>query len=69
VDLVAVASPSTARNLVALAGEVLDRVGIVSIGPVTTAACGTLGLTVAAEADPHTIEGLVGALARAAHRA
>ena len=66
IDLVAVASPSTARNLVALAGDALDQVGIVSIGPVTTAACGALGLTVAVEADPHTIEGLVGALVRAA---
>lgn len=69
IDLVAVASPSTARNLVALAGDGLDRVGIVSIGPVTTAACEALGLSVTVEADPHTIEGLVGALARAAHRA
>jgi uroporphyrinogen III methyltransferase / synthase len=68
IDLVAVASPSTARNLVALAGDGLDHVGIVSIGPVTTAACEALGLPVAVEAAPHTIEGLVGALARAAHR-
>lgn len=67
IDLVAVASPSTARNLVALAGDALEQVGIVSIGPVTTAACEALGLPVVAEADPHTVEGLVGALARAAH--
>lgn len=66
IDLVAVASPSTARNLMALAGDALEQVGIVSIGPVTTAACEALGLLVAAEADPHTVEGLVGALARAA---
>lgn len=66
IDLVAVASPSTARNLVALAGEALDHVGIVSIGPVTSAACEALGLTVAVEAEPHTIEGLVHALIRAA---
>lgn len=66
IDLVVVASPSTARNLVALAEDALDRVGIVSIGPVTTAACEALGMTVAVEAGPHTIEGLVGALMRAA---
>ncbi len=65
IDLIAVASPSTARHLVALAGDVVRTARIVTIGPVTTAACDALGLPVSAEADPHTIDGLVVALARA----
>jgi uroporphyrinogen-III synthase len=36
----------------------------VCIGPVTAAACRDAGLSVAAEGDPHTIQGLVGALER-----
>lgn len=67
---VAVASPSTARNLVELAGQ--DRIAahIVSIGPVTSAACHDLELTVAIEASPHDLDGLVAALVahHAAHR-
>ncbi|MDX1659419.1 MAG: uroporphyrinogen-III synthase [Nitriliruptorales bacterium] len=65
IDLVAVASSSTARNL----SELVDDLGgaqIVSIGPVTSRTCRELGLDVAAEADPHTIDGLVKALVRAA---
>lgn len=65
IDLIAVASPSTARNLIALAGAALDRSRIVSIGPVTSATCRELGLPVAREASPHTIEGLVEALGAA----
>lgn len=65
IDAIAVASPSTARNLVALAGDALGRTRIVSIGPVTSATCRELDLPVAREADPHTIEGLVEALGAA----
>lgn len=66
IDLLAVASPSTARNLVALAGPDGWTGQLVSIGPVTTAACEELGVAVAAEADPHDLDGLVAALVRAA---
>lgn len=65
VDLVAVASSSTARHL----AELVDDLGgarIVSIGPVTSATCRELGLDVAVEADPHTLAGLVDALTAAA---
>jgi uroporphyrinogen III methyltransferase / synthase len=65
VDLVAVASPSTARNLVALLGERPVAARIVSIGPVTSAACAELGLPVAVEADPHDLDGLVAGLVAA----
>jgi uroporphyrinogen III methyltransferase / synthase len=66
IDLLAVASPSTARNLVALAGRDGWSGRLVSIGPVTSAACEELGVAVAAEADPHDLDGLVAALVRAA---
>ena len=35
---------------------------VVSIGPITSATARERGLAVAAEADPHTIDGLVAAL-------
>lgn len=67
VDLVAVASSSTVRHL----AELVDDLGgarIVSIGPVTSATCRELGLPVAVEADPHTLDGLVEALCLAARQ-
>lgn len=63
IDQVAVASPSTARHLVALCGTADWAARVVSIGPVTSAACRELDLEVAAEADPHDLDGLVAALA------
>ena len=63
---VLVASPSTARNLVALVGGRPLRARIVSIGPVTSEACRELGLEVAVEAEPHDLDGLIAALHRIA---
>ena len=63
IDVVALASSSTARNLFDLLdGAWPDGVRIASIGPVTSATCEELGLTVDAEADPHDIGGLVAAI-------
>ena len=63
VDAVALGSSSTARNLVDLLGaRPHPDVKIVSIGPVTSATCEELGLTVAAEADPHDLDGLTAAV-------
>ena len=62
---VGVASPSTAQNLVALLDGRVLRTKVVSIGPVTTAACHDLDLDVAVEADPHDLDGLMDALVRA----
>lgn len=65
-DAVALASSSTVRNLVALLGAAPHPdVSVVSIGPVTSQTCRELGLEVAAEADPHDIDGLVDAVVRA----
>lgn len=62
-DWVTVTSSSTVRSLVEAAGvEALRGVKLASIGPITTAEARSLGLDVALEADPYTIDGLVKAL-------
>ena len=62
----------TSSSTVARALELLGPGGVppvvVSIGPVTTESAGSAGLAVAAEARPHTIDGLVGALVDALGR-
>ena len=62
IDLLAVASPSTARNLLTLLAGRPWRGAVVSIGPVTSAVCRELDIPVAREADPHDLDGLVAAL-------
>lgn len=65
-DWVTFTSGSTVKNLVDAVGvEALAGVRCASIGPVTTAAAVRHGLTVAAEADPSTAEGLADAIVRA----
>lgn len=66
IALVAVASPSTVDAFVALAGPLTQTPAVVSIGPVTSARCRAHGLAVAAEADPHDLDGLLAALVEAA---
>ncbi|MFO7962127.1 MAG: uroporphyrinogen-III synthase [Nitriliruptoraceae bacterium] len=66
IDLIAVTSPSTVHNLLALLQDRRWSGRLVSIGPVTSAACAAHGLSVAAEADPHDLDGLVAALVTAA---
>lgn len=63
VDLLAFASSSTVHNFVAMMGEEPWTARVVSIGPVTSATADELGVPVAREADPHTLQGLVAALA------
>ncbi len=59
-DWVLLTSSSTARNLVTLAGrDALEGVKVASIGPVTSATARELGLAVAVEAKPYTIDGLI----------
>jgi uroporphyrinogen III methyltransferase/synthase len=63
-DAVTFASSSSVTNLCdAIGSERVPRT-VVSIGPVTSEMARTRGLTVAAEADPHTIDGLVDAVVR-----
>jgi uroporphyrinogen-III synthase len=64
VDAVAFTSASTVRGFVGAAGRLPGGVSAVCIGPVTSAAAREAGMDVAAEADPHTVEGLADAIAR-----
>ncbi len=67
IDVLAFASSSTVRNLVDLLGDPPPAgVRVATIGPVTSDTCRDLGLRVDAEADPHDLDGLAAAVARAA---
>jgi uroporphyrinogen-III synthase len=63
-DLVVLASGSAARSFAALGADV----PAVTIGPQTTKVAQGLGLRVAAEAETHDLDGLVGAVRRLASR-
>ena len=60
-DAVAFTSGSTVDGYVAAAGTAAVPPVVVAIGPVTADAAARHGLTVAAVADPHSLEGLVAA--------
>jgi uroporphyrinogen III methyltransferase/synthase len=65
INAVALASPSAFEGLLALLGpdaRSLGRVGLVCIGPTTASAVRDAGFTPAVVAEPHTLEGLVGAV-------
>ena len=61
VDAVTFTSPSTVQGLMRLA-SLPEDVDVVCIGPVTAEAAGRAGLSVAAVATPHTVDGIVRAL-------
>ena len=63
-DVVVLASGSAARSFAALGADV----PAVTIGPQTTKAAQAAGLRVAAEAETHDLDGLVGAVRRLASR-
>ncbi len=65
VDAVTFTSASTVRGFVRALGAVRGNPKVVCIGPVTSREAREHGFTVAAVANPHTIEGLVEALERA----
>lgn len=67
IDLLAFASSSTVRNFMEMMGERPWQGDVVSIGPVTSQTARDLGVGVAVEASPHTLDGLVDGLVRAAH--
>ena len=63
VDALTFTSSSTVKNFCAAVGPVeASDMSVISIGPVTSEAARALGLRVDAEADPHTIDGLVAAV-------
>jgi uroporphyrinogen-III synthase len=61
-DAIAFTSSSTVTRAVALLGRAGVPSTVVSIGPQTSEAARDAGLTVAREASPHTLDGLVDAL-------
>lgn len=62
-DAITFTSASTVHGYVAAAGADAVPPVVASIGPITSEAARSVGLRVAVEADPHTIPGLVAALA------
>src|SRR5437773_139836 len=66
IDAVTFTSSSTVRSFVDLVGPASTSGGFVAatIGPVTAGTARELGLRDILEADPHTVQGLVDALAR-----
>ncbi|MEQ1884041.1 MAG: uroporphyrinogen-III C-methyltransferase [Bryobacteraceae bacterium] len=72
-DWVTFTSSSTVTNMIAALGgeaeaqKALTGIKIASIGPITSATARKLGLHVDVEADPHTIEGLVAAIAKSSN--
>jgi uroporphyrinogen-III synthase len=64
-DAVTFTASSTVTNFCDLVGPLPEPAPVVvSIGPVTSRTAAARGLTVTAEADPHTIEALVATLLR-----
>jgi uroporphyrinogen III methyltransferase / synthase len=64
-DWITFTSSSTVNHFLAIAGtEALDGIKIASIGPITSATVRERGLKIDAEADPHTIPGLIEAIVR-----
>lgn len=62
-DWITFTSSSTVRQFVEMAGEeALQGVGVASIGPVTSATLREYGVEPTVEADPHTMDGLIGAI-------
>ena len=66
IDAITFTSSSTVTNFVTAVGPPTSIVGapaVISIGPITSATAVAAGFTVAREADPHDIDGLVAAVA------
>jgi uroporphyrinogen-III synthase len=64
-EAIAFTSSSTVERTAELLGPTGVPPLVISIGPVTSGSARSLGLAVAAEADPHTIDGLVEAVVAA----
>lgn len=64
-DCITFTSSSTVRNFVELFGvETAKSARCVSIGPITTATARELGISIAAEASPYTIDGMLDVVVR-----
>ena len=65
-ELIAFTSASTVRRTLEVLGRAGIPAGVVSIGPITSAAAAEAGLGILVEADRHDLDGLVDAVCRAA---
>jgi len=65
IDWITLSSSATARSLFKLYGDAVRRAKLASISPLTTTALRDLGFEPAAEASPHTSDGLLEAILRA----
>ncbi len=65
IDWVTVTSSAIAESLIAMFGDRLQRTRLVSISPITSETLRRHGFQVAAEADPHSMSGVVQAIERA----
>ncbi len=62
IDWLTVTSSASARSLSNMFGDLLKRLRIASLSPVTSKTLRDLGYTVSAEANPHTMAGLVASI-------
>lgn len=67
IDWVTITSSATAESLANLFGDDLKRARIASLSPVTSEKLKRLGYEVAAEAKPHTMQGLISAIRSTCH--
>lgn len=65
IDWIVITSGESAKNLYRLFGDAMHQMKIASISPITSESVRQLGLAVAAEADPHTMAGLIDSITRA----
>ncbi len=65
IDWITITSSESANALNRLFGSAMRQMKIASISPITSESIRQLGLSVAAEADPHTILSLVDSIAKA----
>ena len=65
IDWITVTSSATAENLHRLFGDQLETAKLASLSPITSKTLTDLGYTVAAEANPYTMRGLVEAIQNA----
>ena len=68
IDWITITSSATAENLNKMFGPALHRSRIASLSPVTSQTLDDLGIEVSAEANPHTMQGLVEAIVAASAR-
>ena len=64
IDWITVTSSATAENVAKMFADGIRRARIASLSPVTSRTLADMGIQVAVEANPHTIESLVDSLAR-----